>query len=194
MKGFFSLLSSAATVYTLACCIRIWLTWAPGLAMSAPGRFLAQACDPYLSAFRRFRFLRVGTMDFSPAVGVAVLLAISSVANGLAQSARFSLGILAAQLVSACWGMVSALLSMIIILLVIRLIAALLAPRSTYNLWTVLDRSLSPFVEGVRVFLHLNRMVWSALLAITLLACLLISGLGNFLATLVTRLLIRLPF
>ncbi|MDR3311738.1 MAG: YggT family protein [Spirochaetaceae bacterium] len=194
MKGMFRLISSAATIYTFACCIRIWLTWAPNLAAGRGGRFLVDLCDPYLNAFRRFRFLRVGALDFSPAVGVGVLLMVSSVADALARLARVSVGIIAAQLVGVCWSIVSTIVGLVIILLLIRLVACLVAPRSSYGLWITLDQSLSPLVERLRLFFRAGRLVWSAMLAVSLLTCVLGYGLARLVAGFLVSLLVRLPF
>lgn len=196
MSFIFSVLSGACSVYLFICFIRIILTWFPGAQYSAPGRFLAALCDPFLTWFRRFTFLRIGMIDFSPAVAMGVLVALSSVFAQLAVQGRVLVGASLAMLVSLLWSIAASLLGLVIILLIIRLIAAIFWPNSTSQLWQVLDRSLYPIVFRItKVIFGKQRYVQYRTALITAIVLAIAAELlGNFIINSICILLARLPF
>ena len=53
----------------------ILMSWIPALQASAVGNILEKACEPYLGFFRKF-IPPIGMIDFSPIVGLFVLVFI----------------------------------------------------------------------------------------------------------------------
>ena len=96
----FSLLAGLISIYTMLCFIRIILTWFPSMTYNKFTLFLSRICDPYLNIFRRIQFLRLGYVDFSPAVAVALLVAVSSLVSNIALQQRIYVGGIVASLVS----------------------------------------------------------------------------------------------
>ena len=135
MSFVFSVLSGACSVYLFICFIRVILTWVPNAQYSSFGRFLAALCDPYLSWFRRFSFLRAGMLDFSPAVAMGVLVALSSVFAQLSLQGRILFGASLATLLGVLWSIVASLLGFFILLLMIRLFVVIFWPNSSSQLW-----------------------------------------------------------
>lgn len=140
----FQLLSSAISLYTMICFVRIILTWIPSLQYSSFGRILSAICDPYLNLFRRLRFLRIGMFDLSPALALCVLIAASSILGNIALTQSFTLGGLLAIVLYLLWSVVSSILGFLIILLAIRLIVLLMRKDGYGSIWDSLDRTLNP--------------------------------------------------
>ena len=78
MTIIFSLLASLISIYTIACIIRIVLTWIPQARSSKFEEIMSKICDPYLNIFSKIKWARIGTFDFSAAIGLCVLAALSS--------------------------------------------------------------------------------------------------------------------
>ena len=72
-RTIFSIVSFVVSVYALMCFLRILLTWVPSLSYSRFSRFLGKICDPYLNIFRGIKWLRLGSFDFSAALGLCIL-------------------------------------------------------------------------------------------------------------------------
>lgn len=140
----FQLLSSAISLYTMICFVRIILTWIPSLQYSSFGRILSAICDPYLNLFRGLRFLRIGMFDLSPALALCVLIAASSILGNIALTQSFTLGGLLAIVLYLLWSVVSSILGFLIILLTIRLIVLLMRKDGYGSIWDSLDRTLNP--------------------------------------------------
>jgi YggT family protein len=191
----FSLISTAATLYTLLCFVRLVATWFPRYAYSPPVRFLASVCDPYLDLFRRITFLRHGGIDFTPAIAITVLMGVSSISQSIVRQGSLRVGLLLAQIVFFAWTVVSSLLGILTLLIVIRLAAQLISPASTFALWAILDRSLSPLLHKVTGKLSLMYSSWTKLLVVSLIALVIINVGGDFvIKSLLVPLLAALPF
>ena len=82
----FGILASLVGLYNFLCLIRIALTWIPNVSSSKVSQFLAKICDPYLNIFRGIRGLRLGSFDFSPAIGLLLLALAANVLDSLPAS------------------------------------------------------------------------------------------------------------
>ena len=191
----FKLITTMISVYTLLCLIRIILTWLPELNYSAFGRFLSQACDPYLNIFRRIRFLQIGALDLSPIVAIGVLSLSSSLITQMLIYGRFSLGYLLASVIQVCWTAISSVLTVYNILLVIRLVIALLKKDYSSRIWGALDRIIYPIQSKVTQLFFKNKIISNALgIGITLVACILLQIVGSWLIGKIALLLSYIPF
>lgn len=191
----FSLLAAALSLYAMMCFVRIILTWIPSLNYSKFGHFMAAACDPYMNYFRRFRFLRFGSVDFSPILSLGLLVAISNIFSNIALTGRFGVGYIFASIVSVFWSLISSVIGFLIILLIIRLVALFLS-KSGNSLWYSLDSTLNPVVYKLAgIFRGRNTfMTQKTAYIITIVALFVIRLLGGILFSLLVGMLTRIPF
>jgi YggT family protein len=167
LQNLFNLLSTFVTLYSIACFIRIIITWFPNAQYSPFGKFLSAVCDPYLNIFRGIRFLRTSTLDFSPIISLGILVGISGIFANIARHGKFSLGAVIASVIEMIGGVANSIIGRIILMTVIRLIAILISPSSKYELWNSLDRILSPILTpAVALFSASARFVWRTSLII----------------------------
>lgn len=148
MINIFAVLSSVVSIYILLCFVRVMLTWFPGAEYSKIGRILSQMCDPYLNIFRRFRFLRFSSFDFTPAIAICVLMASQAFFSSLATGSAFRFSTILAMLVMLLGNIFTSLLGFLAVILLVRLIVYLAIGDgdSSYSIWTVVDRSISPII------------------------------------------------
>jgi YggT family protein len=92
------------------------LAW---LRRSSAGRaweLLVQVTEPYLSLFRRLRFLRIGPLDLSPLAAILVLVMGLDLVSALQTYGRLTLGAFLAAFTGALWSGVSFLVMLFLIL------------------------------------------------------------------------------
>ena len=190
----FSLLAAALSLYAMMCFVRIILTWIPSLNYSKFGHFMATACDPYMQYFRRFRFLRFGTIDFSPILSLGLLVAVSNIFSNIAMTGRLGVGYVLASVVSVLWSLISSIIGFLIILLIIRLVALFLN-KSVGSLWYSLDSTLNPVVYKLAgIFRGRNTfMTQKTAYIITIVALFVARLVGGILFSIIVSLLMRLP-
>ena len=121
-SNLFYLLGNVIGVYIWVCIIRIFLSWQPLLLMNPFGRFLCEACDPYLTFFRRFSFLQIGGLDFSPILSLGFLSLLKNVCFSVYALGRFSLFGVLIILISTLWQVVNFLLNICILTSFLRFI------------------------------------------------------------------------
>ncbi len=118
----FYILGNVINIYIWVCIIRIFLSWQPALLMNPIGYFLCEACDPYLTFFKRFAFLRIGGLDFSPILSLGVLSLLKNVCFSICTLGHFSLLGVFLILISTLWQVVSFLLNICILTSLLRFI------------------------------------------------------------------------
>jgi len=169
LYSIFSTLSTLITAYSFACLLRIFMSWMPQFEYTAPGRFIAALCDPYLNWFRRFSFTRVGAIDFSPIIALGVLSVASMSFSTLAVTGTITVGIILAGLVSVIWSFFSFFLNIVVLFLAIRLVYDLFNRYGYSQFWTMLDRFLNPVISKVtRLFGRGHTMNYRLSLVLTL--------------------------
>ena len=196
LSSIFSLLSAVISLYMMVCFVRIILSWFPQAQYSPIGRFLSAVCDPYLHLFRPLK-LRFGAFDFSPAVALCILIALSSVFSNLARGGRISVGAILALLLSLAWSIVSSVLGFLIVLLIVRLVVLLLQRGySSYgSLWEQFDRSLSPIVFRITaLFTRGTPAPYKNALIISILTLVAIYFAGRYAIAVLAGILQALPF
>lgn len=191
----FSLLAAAISLYTMMCFVRIILTWIPSLNYSKFGHFMATLCDPYMNYFRRFRFLRLGNIDFSPILSLGLLVAVSNIFSNIARTGRLGVGYILASIVSMAWSIVASLIGFLLILLIIRLVALFLG-KGGGSFWYSLDSTLNPIVYKIAgIFRGRNTfMTQKTAYIITIVALFVVRFLGSILFSIIVRLFTGLPF
>lgn len=197
MQIVFSTLSILLSVYTFLCFIRIILTWIPGLAYSRFTYFLARITDPYLNLFRGIKWLRLGSFDFTPAVGFCLLSVASTLLAQFSRMGHFTAGSILAMAVRMFWSMISSIITFIIILFLVRFIIILIRKDSYYSgsyIMEQIDHSIAPLAHNIsKVFTGGRKITYKTALIISAAALFLLQLAGGFLFNWIASLLIRLP-
>jgi YggT family protein len=149
IHAFFDTLVTAITLYSLLCIARILMTWVPGSETGSIGKLLVSVTDPYLNWFKRFRFVRVGMLDFSPVLALGVLTVASMIGSTLAVSGKLTIGFVVASIVSVAWQFGRFFIILILVLLTVRLVFDILNRFTYSSFWTVMDRFLNKPIAWV---------------------------------------------
>jgi YggT family protein len=162
------------------------------ISYGRPYEILCAICDPYLNWFRRFRIFRIGALDFSPVVALALLSVFNTLLATLARFGRISLGIILAVLLGVVWSALSFFIGFAFILVVLRFIAYMVNGSSFF--WLTVEKLSEPVVHRIsrlvfrsRITHYLTRLITSA----AILAALWIAF--RVLAGFLSGLLLRLP-
>ena len=107
MLHFFYFLSKALWLYSVLCFIRILLTWFPKANYSSVGQILSSICDPYINLFKSLRFLSYRGLNFSPALALCILFALSTILESLSAGVPLTIGYICAMLIQLAWSFVS---------------------------------------------------------------------------------------
>jgi len=170
MQIIFGILTALLGLYSLLIVIRIILTWFSGGDFGRPMEILAGITDPYLDWWRRRLNLRAGYLDLSPIVAMAALSVAQTICSLIAQTGRFTLGLLLAVCLSALWSAVSFLLGFCLIVLILRLIAYLINADMYGIFWRIIDSISRPLLYRVSRIIFGNRIVrFSTSIIITIL-------------------------
>jgi YggT family protein len=189
------ILSTIVSVYMLIIFIRILLTWFSGVEYGRPYRILTSLTDPYLSYFRRFSFLRVGMVDFSPIAGLIVLVVVLNILNTLAAYGRIRVGIILTIILQAVWSAVSFLLTLFIFLILIRFLWWILRLNTVSPFIRTVDTLITPYLNWVhRKFFKQRFLTYQTGLAVGGAGLLAASLVGNILVRSLSGLLQQLPF
>ena len=157
----FSVLASVVSIYTLLCFVRVMLSWFPGAEYSRFGQVLRQMCDPYLDIFRRFRFLRFSSFDFTPAIGLCVLMALQAFFNSLAMGKAFRISTILSMLVMLVGNIFTSVLGFFAVIILVRLIVYLIIGdgQGSYSIWTAMDRAISPIIFRIAGLVFRNQSI-----------------------------------
>ena len=161
-------------VYLFLCFIKILLSWVPSAADSSFGRMLSSICDPYLNWFRRFRFTRIGMVDFSPVLSLGILSIAAQLITSLLTTGTISLWGLCVSIIELVWSFIGFMLNLLIIFLIIRLGYDLFGSSSSSPFWYNLDRFLSPVIAKVTGFFPQKPLQYRTRLILTILIILLL--------------------
>ncbi len=196
IRTVFSILASAVSIYAIICVVRIVLTWIPQATFHPATKFLASICDPFLDLFHKIRWMRIGGLDFSPAIALCLLGAISTIFSHLANSSSIRLGMILALLIQTVWSIIASVLSFLVILLIIRLII-LLASGSSFSrnpLLYQLDQTLGLVVRSIsKTFAGNKQISYKTGLIITIVTLIVLNFIGQLLFSLLAHFLAGLP-
>ena len=151
MTIIFSLLASLISLYTIACIIRIVLTWIPQARSSKFEEIMSKICDPYLNIFSKIKWARIGTFDFSAAIGLCVLAALSSLFQTMGKGNLLKFSSFIGLLLTLVWSIFSSIMIFFILLLIVRLIILLVSKGSVNSnpVLVSIDYSLHPFLTKI---------------------------------------------
>ena len=191
-----SILAALLSLYTLCCFAYIIMSWIPGLKFTAFGRIISSICEPYMSLFSRFGFLRIGNIDFSPIISIGLLSLVSSILGGIQATGRIYFGGILQTIIVMLWGIVQSLLGMLFILILIRWIV--LAVHHGYtpyeSPWTQVDRMLSQFTYKVSSTFIKGNTNYQKSLLVTWIALILFLITGNIIVRILSMLCMNIPF
>ena len=195
MSQIFNFLGLLVSIYMMVIFFRIIIMWFTGFGNSGLIDFLCKITDPYLNWFRRFTFLRVGFLDLSPIAALGVLSLLQRLLGILARYGKITIGVILAVIVQGLWGAVSFLLGFLIVVLLLRLIAALFVQDAAGSFWHAVDTISQPVLFRIRTFLFKSRFVnFTTLLIVTTVGLVLVYFGLRILFSLVSVSLARLPF
>ena len=173
------------------------LTWFPGAEYSKFGQVLSQMCDPYLNLFRRFRFLRFSSFDFTPAIALCVLMALQAFLQSLATGSGFRLSNILAMLVMLAGNILTSILSFLVLIFAVRLIAYLIVGdgNSSYTIWTAVDRTISPLIFRIAGIFFKNQSIsFVKALIVSIITTLVFSVLISYAVRTLGTLISMIPF
>jgi YggT family protein len=137
------------------------LSWFSGGRHSF-GKFYGILCsitDPYLDWFRRFKFLRIGSIDLSPIAALTALSIVRDIFSSLGRFGQIRLGVVFAIIISAAWSAASFILGFFVIVLLIKLVTAFTKIGANSPFLTVVD-AISQFPIGLTDrFIYKKRFV-----------------------------------
>ena len=193
----FRIISIVLSLFSALCFFRIILTWVRELSYSKAAQVLASICDPYLNLFRKIRWLKMGSFDFSPALALCLLGAASSVFNMLSNGGTVSIAMLIAMAVEVVFSILSSLITFVIILFAIRLVL-LFIHRDRYNsssfMMNQIDSSISPLVYRIaRTFAMGRTLTYQSALIIAIISLIASQFILRILLNLLIRMLMMLP-
>ncbi|MCI6443021.1 YggT family protein [Treponema sp.] len=197
MNVIFGIIATVLTIYSLLCFFRIILTWIPEMSYSKAAQFLAGICDPYMNIFRGIKWLRMGSFDFSPALGLCLLGAFSSLFKMLSNGGMISIGMIIAMGIQIISSIISSLLTFIIIVFAVRLLVILMN-RNNYNpssfMLNQLDSSISPLVYRIaKTFTAGRNLTYKTALIISIVSLVAANIIFTFISNILINIVANLP-
>lgn len=197
MNVIFGIIATVLTIYSLLCFFRIILTWIPEMSYSKAAQFLAGICDPYMNIFRGIKWLRMGSFDFSPALGLCLLGAFSSLFKMLSNGGMISIGMIIAMGIQIISSIISSLLTFIIIVFAVRLLVILMN-RNNYNpssfMLNQLDSSISPLVYKIaKTFTAGRNLTYKTALIISIVSLVAANIIFTFISNILINIVANLP-
>lgn len=193
LSSVMQVVSALLQVYTLLLIIRIVLTWVSMDHGHPVLRILHGVCDPYLNWFRRFRFLVLGGLDFSPLAALLVVNFASSLARYISMEGQLTLGIGLAILVQLLWGAAAFFFLLLAILSLVRFLAIQFR-WGGQAIWAYLDAILQPAAYALgRVLRPGTFVAYTTSLLVLSIATFVVWVAGNLLFGLLSFFLRNLP-
>lgn len=197
MNTIFGIVATLLSIYSFLCFIRIILTWIPELSYSKAVNTLSNICDPYMNLFRGIRWLKMGNFDFSPALALCLLGAISSLFKMLSNGGAISIGLILAMISNVIFSIISSLLVFVIIIFIVRLVI-IFVNKDNYNsssfMMNQLDSSISPLVYKIaRTFSLGKTLTYKNALIISIISLFFTQLILNYASRIIFNLLINLP-
>ena len=194
MQAVFSILAAVTGIYSIIILIRIVLSWFSMPAAEKPVEFINKITDPYLDFWRRFTSIRIGNLDFSVVIAVAVLSFLQSVFRMLSVTGTITFGNLLSIIIISLWSIVSFIAGFLLIILILRMIAYLTS-RDIYSpFWSTIDSISKPVLYRFNRIFYGNKT--GNYLKGMILSCLILLAViigGRIIIILLVNLLSGLP-
>ena len=196
LRILFSILASLISIYAIICVVRIVLTWIPSATFHPATKFLSSICDPYLDVFHGIRWMRIGGLDFSPAIALCFLGAASTIFSHLAHSRTLGLGSILALIMQTAGSIVSSVIGFLILLFIVRLIIILVSGESFSSnpLSYQFDQALGPVVTGIsRTFTGDRKISYKTGLIIATVTLIVLNIIVQIVFSIIAGMLASLP-
>jgi YggT family protein len=194
MRLIFNILSSAVSIYILLIFIRIIISWFSRDFYSKPVELLCRITDPYIDWWRKILNLRLGFIDLSPIVGIAVLSVLRSILYTITYYNKITFGSVLGIILMSAWSIASFILGFCVIVLVLRLFAYL-TNRDIYTpFWKIVESISQPLLYKANRIIFGNKIgsyLKGILITILILTVIWIGG--GFIIPRLTNLLLGLP-
>ena len=160
--------------YLFLCFIKILLSWVPSAAYSSFGLVLSSICDPYLNWFKRFKFTRIGMVDFSPILSLGLLSLAAQLITSILSTGTISLWGLCVSIIQLIWSFIGFMLNMLIIFLIVRLVYDIFGSSNSSPFWYNLDRLLNPVIAKTTGLFQQKPLQYRSRLILTIILILLL--------------------
>lgn len=179
--------------YSFAISLRIILSWFRNLAGDSLYDGLYRITEPYLSLFRNFKFVRMGGLDFSPIIALAVLFVLSDILIRISYLGHIKFFMILGILLQALSSVGFWIFVMLLLVSLIRFLGIVLKKNQQLPFWSHIDALLyAPISLVLRLFPR--KPPYSQLL-LTLILALLVLLIGGYLLVDLLYFLIQLiPF
>jgi YggT family protein len=189
------IITAGLTLYMLLIVIRILLSWFHGPELGKPVEILKSVTDPYLDWWRRFEFMRLGGLDFSPVVGIIALSVLASITGRLAGALVVTFGLILAIIIIRVGSAVGFFLGFFLLLIVLRLGAEVFNANTASRGWIMVDQIVQPPVHAVATRIIRNRPIaYRTALALFGALDLAVLILGGYVVDALALAASRLPF
>ena len=196
LRTVFEVLASLISIYAIVCVVRIILTWIPRATFHPVTKTLASICDPYLDTFHGIRWMRMGSLDFSPAIALCLLGAVSTIFSHLAHSSSLRLGTILSLLVQTIGSIAASIISFLVVMLIIRLIIIFVSGSAFSNntLLYQIDQTFGGIVSAIaRTFTGDRQISYKTALIIAIVTLIALNIVFQIVFFLLSRVLAGLP-
>jgi YggT family protein len=194
MQLIMRIVGNVLSAYSLIIFVRILLSWFSGAHSGFYfGRvyyFLRGITDPYLNYFRRFRLLRLGSIDLSPIAAFALLTIACNCAFTIAAYGKISLGFVLVLALKVIWSALSFILGFFALVVGLRLAAYLMRANIYHPFWHIIESISAPILFRTRRFFFALNAPYLQSMIITLVFLLALLAGGGALVGLMARLLL----
>lgn len=167
LRPLMQVLAALLSVYMLILFIRILLSWFQPRNLGKVYDIIHRITEPYLSIFRRIKFLHTGRFDFSPIVAIIALVIVENIFLTLATYGTITFGIILSLLVKAAWSAGAFIIFFYIAVVFIRFFSLLLSKNYNSPGWQSLDAIVQPLVfRFTRIFSPKTPLKYSTVLGI----------------------------
>lgn len=175
------IISGLVLVYMLILVIRILLSWftAPDVQGSGAYSFLYKITEPYLSVFRKIKFLHIGRFDISPVFAILTLQLVSFILSYIVFYGAITIGVIAYAVISGVMNIILFILGLLVILFVIKIIVLIARVNTAGKFVIALDNILHPIMAWINIRLFKRKIVQyktSMVICTSIFALLLVGG------------------
>lgn len=167
LQTVFQFLAAAVSVYMLLIIFRVLLSWFQGRVNGRGVEILTRITDPYLNKFRSISWLKLGMMDFSPVVAIAVLGMVSQIFTSLAVSGTLDPMMIVVYILNTLWSFFSFFINLFIILMLFRLVTLLFFTSWSHQILFQIDNLLYKAVARILGFFTTKTVKFTTGLAIS---------------------------
>ncbi|MBR5645042.1 MAG: YggT family protein [Treponema sp.] len=191
-----SILSFVILCYVILCCINVFMSWIPGAKFTSFGKFVSKVTNPYLNFFSKSGKLRIGNIDFSPALAIGILTLLASILGQIGSNGYIRAGVIISSIVGMLLSLIISLLGILFLIVFIRWIVLLVNKKTTpYNsIWNSADGFLNTLTSKITGPFTKKSMSYDKKLLAAWIILLILIAIGSIIRFLLCSILLRIPF